>query len=215
MTRFVLVSDTHNNRIQNLQDGEVLIHNGDFSGRGKIHELGAFCADLKIYKEKYKHIIVICGNHDFCGEQQPLVTAQMISDTGAIYLNESSVEIEGFKIFGSPITPWFHNWAFNRFPNEIEKNWNKIPLDTQILVTHGPPHGILDKLDHLGSNPGANVGCPFLAAKIKELKDLKLHSFGHIHEGYGTIEQDGVTYVNASLLDTRYRQVNQPIVVTL
>jgi hypothetical protein len=58
-----------------------------------------------------------------------------------IYLNDSGVEIDGLKFWGSPVQPYFHNWAFNRIGDDICKHWELIPLDTDILITHGPVKG--------------------------------------------------------------------------
>jgi Icc-related predicted phosphoesterase len=85
-------------------------------------------------------------------------------------LENSSVLVNGLKIYGLPITPYFLGMAFNkRRGDEIKKVWKKIPSDTDIPITHGPPFGILDK----------NVGCEELLAKVIKVKP-KLHVFGHI-----------------------------------
>jgi Icc-related predicted phosphoesterase len=127
-----------------------------------------------------------------------------------IYLQESSITVDGFKIYGTPITPYFFNWAFNRHPGEdIEKHVNKIPTNVDILISHGPPYGILD----VNVN-GQHCGCPSLLSKVEELKP-KLLVFGHIHEGYGQIQNGKTTFVNASLLNEKYRYQNDPIIVDL
>jgi Icc-related predicted phosphoesterase len=104
------------------------------------------------------------------------------------------VMIDGLKVYGSPITPTYHDWAFNVLPGSpIAEAWEKIPLDTDVLITHGPPKGILDK-----NSRDELLGCPELLRKVKEIKP-KLHTFGHVHEGYGFVDIDGIRYVNAAI----------------
>jgi Icc-related predicted phosphoesterase len=123
------------------------------------------------------------------------------------YLNDSGVEIEGVKIFGSPVQPYFHGWAFNRIGEAINEHWDKIPLDTNILVTHGPIFGYLDM-----TLEGDRTGCEFLRAKLPQFTDLKIHVCGHIHEAYGYHEfTDGQLFLNASVLNRRYEMQNRPI----
>jgi Icc-related predicted phosphoesterase len=118
------------------------------------------------------------------------------------------VELDGLKFWGSPVTPWFHNWAFNRIDDKINEHWDLIPNDINVLITHGPPYLTLD-----ATKSGLRVGCPRLSNKIKDLTDLKVHVFGHIHEASGIVEKDGVTYVNASTLDLYYEVKNSPVIL--
>ncbi|MCU0866457.1 MAG: metallophosphoesterase, partial [Planctomycetes bacterium] len=128
----------------------------------------------------------------------------------ATYLEDSEVTVDGVRIWGSPWQPWFYDWAFNleRGP-AIAAKWDRIPAGIDVLVTHGPPAGILDRTDQ-----GDAVGCADLLAAVRRVRP-KLHVFGHIHEAYGTLEQDGVRFVNASNCSVRYRPVQPPIVVDL
>jgi len=114
-------------------------------------------------------------------------------------LNDSGVTIEGIKFWGSPITPFFHDWAFNRWPAGIKPHWDLIPEEVDVLITHGPPFGILD----LTTYSKENVGCPILREKIFSIKP-KVHVFGHIHEARGSVEIDGIKFINASSVTLRY-----------
>ena len=212
--KFVLISDTHtqhDDRRLVLPKGDAIIHAGDISYRGGRIEVENF---LKWYDAlPYKYKILIAGNHDFFFETYSKETVdQLLSQyPTVIYLNDSGITIEDIKIWGSPVQPWFHSWAFNRRGEEICKHWDLIPLDTNILITHGPVHGYLD----LTLN-GDVTGCPYLLKKIPDLKELKLHVCGHIHEAYGEVEfADGVKFVNASVLDARYVMKNKPVVVEI
>jgi predicted phosphodiesterase len=204
------ISDTHSKHLhiptKYLTGGDCILHSGDISGRGSRKEVEYF---LEWYNElPYTHKILIAGNHDFFFEEAPEyeIEAVLAKYPNITYLNDSGVEIDGIKIWGSPVQPWFHNWAFNRKGEEIVKHWDMIPLDTHILLTHGPIYGYLDK-----TRAGDSVGCPYLLDKLKELTELKLFQFGHIHEAYGSFQiADGPLLINASVLNLSYNMANLP-----
>lgn len=207
--RLVLISDTHNQHLGlSLPKGDVLIHAGDVSGRGQVKEVEAFMDWFS--GQDFPHKICIAGNHDFFFEQaDPTAVHDMIPE-GVHYLNDSGVTIEGVSFWGSPITPWFYDWAFNRQRGkEIEAHWALIPEQTRVLITHGPAMGILDRT--LG---GQHVGCADLYARIRDIQP-ELHVFGHIHEANGRAEQGNTTYVNASILDHAYQRVFSPQIFDL
>src|SRR5262249_42249694 len=146
------------------------------------------------------------GNHELLVESGLPDSRKWLTDhcPRAHLLIEESVIVNGVKIYGSPITPFFCNWAWNRargnkraeqhvgygktkYANPIKPHWDKIPDDTQILITHGPPFDILDKTVYANGDPrNEPLGCEDLTNRIKELKDLDLHFFGHIHHPGGT-----------------------------
>lgn len=128
--------------------------------------------------------------------------------TNAVYLEDSGVAIEGLRIWGSPVQPWFGGWAFNRDRGPaINRHWRMIPNDTHILITHGPPAGYLDSIN------GYGVGCEDLRRRIAKLPELRMLVCGHIHEGYGIEACGPITIVNASRCDAHYMPVNEPIVI--
>ncbi len=215
--KFVCVSDSHTQFPRDLPDGDILIHAGDWSNAGSIQDLERFSNWLNTVKAKYKHMIVIAGNHDWCAQRHHELTQESIEAAGGIYLNDSGVVVDNIKVWGSPVQPTFFNWAFNKDRGDkIQQHWDLIPQDTQVLITHGPPFGIGDKLSKRGSDPGQHVGCQNLLNTIEnKLSNLKLHVFGHIHEGQGVYEKNDVMYVNASILDERYRQTNHPTCVEI
>ena len=204
--KFVAISDTHCRHLNvKLPKGDVLLHAGDISYKGKKEEIVDFL--LWFAKLPFKHKIFIAGNHDFYLEKEKETNIQSLIPEGVIYLNDSEVVIDGIKIWGSPVTPWFFNWAFNRKRGkEIKKHWDKIPADTDIILTHGPAYGILDTVLN-----NTNTGCKDLLNTIERIKP-KAHVFGHIHECYGAAKKKGTHYVNASVLNESYELVNKPIV---
>jgi predicted phosphodiesterase len=134
------------------------------------------------------------------------------------YLENSGVSIDDLKFWGSPITPNFYeaHWAFNRTRGEkITKYWDMIPKDTNVLVTHGPMKGVMDLVDNRYQSE--HVGCEDLEHTVNyELNDLKLFTFGHIHDGYGKrVDSKGRTFVNASTCTEQYVPKNAPIVVEI
>lgn len=207
--KIILISDTHTKHKDiKLPEGDILIHAGDISSRGRIYEVIDFIEWFTEQPHAYK--IFIAGNHDFYFENKTEAEVQALIPSNIIYLNDSGCTIQGLHIWGSPIQPAFLNWAFNRERGaEIKQHWDLIPQNTDILITHGPPYGILDKTIR-----GEHVGCEELT-KAVEMIQPKVHVFGHIHEDYGTINQGNTTFINASILNERYQTINEPVVFEL
>jgi len=205
--RAVIISDTHGfHRSVKMPEGDMLIHAGDITMSGEIETLKDFNDWLGSMPYEFK--IVIAGNHDFCFEHDRENSENIL--TNCIYLHDSGIDIGGIKFYGSPWQPWFFDWAFNlqRGP-EIRKMWDKIPYDTDVLVTHGPPagYGDLTKRDE-------KVGCADLLDVINNIKP-KFHIFGHIHEGHGAVIGQSTAFINASTCTARYKPTNNPIVIDL
>ncbi|MBK8148075.1 MAG: metallophosphoesterase [Acidobacteria bacterium] len=214
--RIVCLSDTHNcNEQIAVPDGDLLIHSGDATNRGSEDEVSAFLEWFASLPHRNK--IFVAGNHDWLYETNNELARRLTSDFGIIYLQDSSVDIDGFKIYGSPWQPRFFDWAFNLERGaELASKWRLIPDDTNILVTHGPPNGILDVVERPYFSE--NTGCEELAKRVESLSvggHLKLHIFGHIHCGYGVDERFGVKFVNASNCDEEYGPTQPPIVVDI
>lgn len=207
--KIICLSDTHNRNEQiNVPDGDVLIHSGDATIRGTRHEVEDF---LKWFSSlPHRHKIFVAGNHDWMYETDNRLARLLTAAFGIKYLEDSFTEIEGFKIYGSPWQPRFFDWAFNLNRGaEMAEKWKSIPFDTDILITHGPPFGILDETPR-----GDFAGCEELRKRVEEVRP-KLHVFGHIHHGHGQTEKFGVKFVNASSCDERYEPTQPPITVEL
>lgn len=206
--RLVFISDTHN-RLNDVTvpDGDVLIHSGDFCMRGNLAEVQKFSAQLE--KLPHPHKIVVAGNHDWSFVTDNAAARAALAH--AIYLQDELIEIGGLKFYGSPWQPQFHNWAFNlpRGSEQLRAKWAMIPENIDILVTHGPPKGILDKI-----LTKVHVGDELLLKRVLDIRP-KIHCFGHIHESYGQHIQDGITFINASSLNMFYQPANCPIVLDL
>jgi Icc-related predicted phosphoesterase len=205
--KIVVISDTHNQHPKLvLPEGDLIIHAGDISENGTNQECLEF---LQWFSQlPFKHKVFIAGNHDFMLERAS--NSQIEFPEGVIYLRDSACEIEGLRIYGSPYTPEFYNWAFMKKRGaEIRKVWENIPSKLDILVTHGPPFKVLDRNLY-----GVFTGCEDLLERVKEVKP-KIHAFGHIHESYGTIEENGIKFINASSLNINYKLANKPVEIDL
>ncbi|MEI6947783.1 metallophosphatase domain-containing protein [Paraflavisolibacter sp. H34] len=204
--KFVAISDTHcRHKSLKLPPGDVLLHCGDISYKGQKNEVVDFLNWMASLP--YTHKIFIAGNHDFYFEKASPAEIAGLLPPGVVYLNDSGVEINGIRIWGSPITPWFFNWAFNRPRGApIKKHWDKIPADTDILITHGPVFGIHDTVIN-----GRQAGCLDLLQKVKQVKP-RVHLCGHIHEAYGSQKKGGTLFINACVLNELYELVNPPVV---
>ena len=209
--RFVAISDTHGFHHQlELPPGDVLIHSGDATKKGELDEISEFGQWFDSLDFKTK--IFVAGNHDFGFQTEPQKAIKALrcsTRSSIIYLQDQSYEIPwggGIKVWGSPWQPWYHNWAFNLQQDELSKIWVKIPEDTDILVTHGPPFGAGDQIFD-----GTRVGCPHLARRMSSL-NVKINLCGHIHESYGKSRIGNTLVWNSSLCDLTYK-INRPPMV--
>ena len=181
--KIVIISDTHG-----LQDdlppieGDLLIHCGDFEQTSAL--------DTWFFNLEFENKIVIPGNHDHDAAEKHAEELPVFFN--AQFLVDQTVEIGGLKIYGAPWVNELEGAAFSLDHDEIESKWESIPNDTDILITHVPPFGILD----LARN-GENWGCSLLADRVVEM-NLRFHCFGHVHYSYGIADQNGITFINAA-----------------
>lgn len=217
-------------------EADFLIVAGDFlgnywPGRGahgeiaqQLNELEALdrlCGQLK-YEGVYKEVFIVAGNHDWCFEKSNKLSRNRIKN--AVYLQDEAVNVgtpEGgiVKIYGTPWQPFFCDWAFN-FPDHYadffrarahaRRCWDLIPEDTQILITHGPAHGILDE-----TYEGLHVGCTWLKERLQHLPHLRLHVCGHIHHSRGQKKIGSTLFVNAAICGEDYAPTNPIQVVKI
>jgi predicted phosphodiesterase len=210
--KLILISDTHNrHREVNIPEGDILIHSGDFSGQGNPYEVEDFLDWFSNQPHTYK--IFIAGNHDMSFEDKPEWLIEMLDKLppNVFYLEDSEMTIDEIKFYGSPWQPEFHNWAFNLPRGEqLVDKWNKIPLDTNVLITHGPSYLNLD-YTIFGHQ---SVGCHDLLYKVQEVKP-QIHTCGHIHGAYGSKYNEYTAFFNASICDERYQPTNKPWVIDL
>lgn len=207
--RMVCISDTHGDHARvELPPGDVLIHAGDITAHGSQDDLQSFLDWFSA--QPYRYRLFIAGNHDTALETNPAQTLQMAAAAGVTYLNDSGITIDGVRFWGSPITPRFHDWAFMRDPGpDIERHWDLIPADTDVLVTHGPPLGVLDVVERSATEQ-EHTGCRSLGERVTQLQP-RYHVFGHIHEGFGRVVRGQVQYLNVSTMNKHYLIANAPV----
>lgn len=199
--RIVAISDTHGVRPP-LPDGDVLVHCGDWSHwEGTMRELIAFSRWFGSQPHTFK--ILISGNHDFVFFNEVTSSRSMVETQGIIYLEDQATTIDGVKFWGSPWQPEYKGWAFGLDEEKIKKKWARIPSDTDVLLTHSPPAGILDT-----DSRGKRQGCPHLLNKVLEVRP-KIHVFGHMHEGYGTETSGNTSFINASICGRRELEISE------
>lgn len=205
------ISDLHG-FYPELEGGDLLIIAGDLTANDSE------AAYLKFFDwlsdANYSKKIVVAGNHDN-KIQEGIIEIRSVGPIS--YLCDSGTEFEGLKIWGSPWTKTFLGMNPNckaftvDTEEELAEKWALIPADVDILVTHSPPYGILDK-----TRRGEHVGSLSLRNEVMGRINPKLHVLGHIHGCGGRDMKTSIThYINASLLDDFYEPVNKPIRVIL
>lgn len=206
--RIVAMSDTHNQMgkmLHEIPDGDVFIFTGDISGNS-LEELNVKNFRTFLNSLPHEHKVIICGNHDFIFQNKK--GSELLKGRNIHYLEDSGVTINGVNFYGTPYQPYFYNWAFNiKNGEDLKKKWDMIPDNTHVLLTHNPPYGIMDETER-----GDIVGSKSLLDRIALLPELKVHCFGHIHEGYGIAELNGIKFVNSCICNENYKPVNAPIV---
>ena len=191
--RIVAFSDTHmlHDNVE-IPDGDLLIFAGDMSICKTVQDVSRFNAFLKTLPHPNK--IVIGGNHDHLLAYSSDIAKELLQD--AIYLEDSSVTIEGISIYGSPWQPTFNTKACSAFAlprgKIIRKKWDLIPEGVDILVTHSPPCGIMDE------DGGVSHGCSDLLERVLQLQP-KLHIFGHIHNHNGMVTVGKTCFINCNV----------------
>lgn len=216
--KITFISDTHTKHdliTNDLPGGDLLIHAGDIMDSGyNENDISSFLNWFESI-EGYDKKIFIVGNHDRLFENDPEYVRNYLKNYPNItYLQDESCEIHDIKtdktikIYGSPWQPWFYDWAFNirRNSDELKEKWDAIPEDTDILITHGPAYGFVDTVE---SRPYYNLGCELLTKRINQIQP-KIHVCGHIHSGYGVKTNNNTHFINASVLNERYKYTQKP-----
>lgn len=201
-----LLSDTHGkHRSVNVPECDIVLHAGDvshFGDKAAVHDFVEW-----LYEQPARYKVFIAGNMDYFAEAHESLLRSMLPP-GVFYLQNESLTLGGITLYGAPQTPRYHNTAFNvNRGKALAAYWQHIPDDTDILITHGPPYGILDTTRY-----GEQVGDRMLAEHVLRVSP-KLHLFGHIHEASGQHETDRTRYVNAAIVDADYRPVKSPVLL--
>lgn len=202
--KVVVISDTHGHH-EGLGEltGDVMVHCGDFemgsSGRaGPLQALDAWFA-----RQRFRHVLCVGGNHDFLAEQRQARGESVFRH--ARCLCDETVEIDGFTFHGSPWVPELAHWAHYRNATALAAAWEQIPDQVDVLITHTPPRGILDR-----NSQGRACGCPLLRQRVSVVRP-RVHCFGHIHASAGQVVEAETRFINATVVNSRYALARQPV----
>lgn len=202
----VAISDSHElHREVEVPPGDLLIHSGDITMNSRSAK-ALIDFDDWLGELPFAFRVVVPGNHDFVLED----TSHRQLITNAVLLLNNSAEFMGLKIWGSPTTPLFGEAFGVASENDRAHLYSRIPVDTDILVTHAPPFGILDR----SLDSDFHAGCHELLKAVRRVKPM-LHIFGHTHGGYGTLDTPSTLFVNAALPGEGYDLRNAPHVIRL
>lgn len=212
------ISDTHclHDKLD-IPEVDMVVHCGDESNSRNVHanhiEATRF---FQWYRNlPIKHKVYVPGNHSIAVWQKHIAP----TDYPEIkFLIHQGATIGGVGIFGSPYTPRFGDWAFMRKRNQMADVWENIP-ECDILVTHGPPKGILDLAEDFDSGHIVQVGCKSLLNTVMATKPL-IHAFGHIHDeesffNYGILRRDEIRFINCACLNHKKGTIHNGFVVDL
>ena len=200
--RILHLSDTHGKHhlLENLPRADLIIHSGDVSWAGTGKEIVDFVEWFGALHYQYK--IFIAGNHDYSLDRKKAERIQRFLPENCYYLYNSGITIEGLKFWGIPL--FLSDDIAGRFSQIAEQ----IPFDTDVLITHQPPCGILDFANR------TTYGCPDLLQVVLKIQP-RYHLFGHIHDAYGIQKTAHTTFVNSALLNENYELTNEPVVVEI
>jgi len=201
--RIVIISDTHGGHEElGPLSGDVLIHCGDSEIPGYNDPEDVARLDAWFGRQAFGTILYVGGNHDFGVEALSKAGRPVFQN--ALYLEGDGIEIGGLHFYGAPWVPQLARWAFYQSPSALAARWAQIPSRTDVLITHTPPRGILDR-----NRQGIACGCEALTRRLAVLRP-RLHCFGHVHASAGTLDNEGTRYVNAANVNSRYQVVRGP-----
>ncbi len=207
MTKPVIfgISDLHG-YLPEIPPCDLLLLGGDYNPYRRLPDQLAWMegpfADW-LQRVPAKEIVAVAGNHDFACQTPPKGFLEALRWH---YLEDSAIELFGLTIFGSPWTPPFYDWAFMAEEDKIQAKLGLMPNKVDILVTHGPPMGMLDK-----NKDGQSCGSERLWKKALKAKP-RLHIFGHIHEQGGRQARlHGTVFANVSYVNVAYKPVYGPV----
>jgi Icc-related predicted phosphoesterase len=201
------ISDTHGRQNWEIPNCDVFIHAGDMTAQGSLQETAVFAVRLQKAMECASgpaHAIIVPGNHDQCFETWPQAARELFGENVHVLQDEPLV-LEGITFYGSPWTPPFMLWHFMAEESRLAMLYRNVPASVDVLVTHGPPHGILDpgwKVPHAGSTA---------LAQAIDGREVGHHVFGHLHGAGGRMIHNGrTTFYNVAACDEAYKLINQP-----
>jgi Icc-related predicted phosphoesterase len=177
-----------------------------------VNKFKPWCESLPCDK-----VIFIAGNHDFgCSNLDFMYTlfpkdkkVTYLFHENYVYTSKSGKE---YSIFGTPYCKLFGNWAFMEIDEILDKLYQDIPENLDILLTHDQPFGWGDVLfDNVVWNTGEHIGNKPLAKAIIQ-KQPKYLFVGHLHStDHSCIEIGETKRYNVSIKNEKYDPVYDPL----
>jgi Icc-related predicted phosphoesterase len=203
MTKIWHISDTHGHHgmLDIPYDIDVVVFSGDESNTKDYTNANETLDFIEWFSSLYIETkIMIAGNHS-AAIYNKWVRRSEIEEKGIIYLENESTTVNRIKYFGTPYSPTFHEWFFMKDRGKMHKVWDLMDKDVDVIISHGPPKGILD----LSVNPDGSLDlCGDGNLKTRLMKkefNPKAVLFGHIHN-VGVIINQGV--LKLSGFDTQF-----------
>ena len=216
MTKILATSDTHF-----AFDGgcwprcDVFIHAGDIMYSGKPEEWWKLRNSLDGVIADTKYLVP--GNHDKYIEENEVWVKEELAQTGIELLLPSQPVVRlpsGHSMLTIPFVVNLPRWSYNRTEESIRDflyGWWPDTLGPDIVVSHCPPFGYLDKVPGDGS-----VGSKAMRGWVESLyKKPTVWICGHIHEGYGSVSDGPTTFYNVAHCNEEYQQVNAPMEIAI
>lgn len=209
--RIVATADLHGN-LPDIPECDLLLIGGDVcpvENHDESYQSLWLVAEFRpwLLRQPARHAVWIAGNHDFVCQMEGFEVEP--EKFGATYLQDSLLEIEGLRIWGTPWVRTIPRWAFHLTDAEAGERFRQIPESADIVLSHGPVAGIFDDVQ------GESTGSSALASQLQRVSPALFVS-GHIHECGGMVRQIGdTTFVNASRMDGDFNPVHSPIEMEL
>ena len=203
--RIVFISDTHGKHAElGTLRGDVLVHCGDFCD-GYMNN-GHSLAEIDEWFAAQDFALILCvgGNHDFLAESLHESGQRVFRN--AVYLVDAAYDFAGITFYGAPWLPALTGWAHFLPDGDRSRKWDLIPESTDILITHTPPLGLLDK-----PRSGRSIGCAYLRDAVERIGP-KLHCFGHVHANPGCLAVSGTEFINATMVNSDIEITYAPVV---
>jgi Icc-related predicted phosphoesterase len=222
--KIIALSDTHNqhNHIR-VPDGDILVHCGDFTNQGTLDEITSFADWFAQLPHKWK--ILVFGNHevstdigfydsnwkDLHSHKMKIIPPTFWTQRGITVLCNETIKIQGYNIWGHPALPFqynLHAWGY-RSPEDSSSMWSRVPADTDIILTHSPPYGILDETLN-----GVNIGNEDMLVNVVDRIKPRMCIFGHVHNP-GTCTEWGILFNNVAMCNDKPELTYPPTIIVI
>ncbi|PGH02736.1 hypothetical protein GX51_04470 [Blastomyces parvus] len=147
-----------------------------------------YTLDIPFFKKrveqqvKYLDPALITRAYGDFGQARQLFNTDTARSAGIVFLEEGTHRFTlkngaSLTVYASPLTPSCGGWGFQY---DTRPGYTfEIDPGVDLVMTHGPPKGILDR-----TLSGTRAGSTHVFEAVARARP-RLHCFGHIHEGWG------------------------------